>query len=52
MLKAGGFESLATDAAIFKMIVEFDVITEIGGAHVLDKRAKATTTATTAAKHN
>ena len=36
LLKAGGFESLATDAATFEMIVEFDVITEIVGAHVLD----------------
>ena len=42
LLKAGGFESLATDAETFSMIVEFDVITEIGGANVLDKRATAT----------
>ena len=38
---------LATDAATFAMLVEFDVITEIGGAHALDKRAKATATETT-----
>ena len=42
LLKAGGFESLATDAETFSMIVEFDVITEIGGANVLDKRATTT----------
>ena len=47
LLKAGAFERLATDAATFEMLVEFDVITEIGGAHVLDKRAKTTATETT-----
>ena len=42
LLKAGAFEKLADDAATFELLVEFDVITDIGGAHVLDKRARIT----------